>query len=183
MEHLMVDIETLGNKPGAVILSISAVQFDLETGYIGKEFHVDIDPESCVNMGLNMDVSTVMWWMGQSDEARKKIVEPTKVRVSLGAALAEFTRWCAFTYQGKDFQIWGNSNRFDLGLLARAYDVLDLPYPWNHRLERDVRTLVSFAPEVREEEDKNFVGVEHYGIDDCKHQIKYCAKTYQLIMG
>lgn len=181
MKHLMVDIETLGNKPGAVILSISAVQFDIETGYIGKEFHTEIDMESCVAFGLKMDTSTIMWWMSQDDEARKKVMEPETPRQQLDIALQEFIRWCAFTFAGMDFEVWGNSNRFDLGLLAHAYDVCNMRIPWNHRLERDVRTLVSFAPEVKDNEE--FTGVKHYGIDDCKHQIKYCAKTYQLIMG
>jgi hypothetical protein len=177
----MIDIETLGHKPGAVILSISAVQFDLETGYIGAEFHREIDIESCLAYGLEMDASTVMWWMGQDDDARKKVMEPESPRAHLDIVLQEFITWCALTFTGQEFEVWGNSNRFDLGILAHAYDVCDMKFPWNHRLERDVRTLVSFAPEVKDEE--KFEGVRHYGIDDCKHQIKYCARTYQLIMG
>ena len=30
MEHIMIDIETLGTKPGSIILSIAAVKFDID---------------------------------------------------------------------------------------------------------------------------------------------------------
>lgn len=51
--------------------------------------------------------------------------------------------------------------------------------PWDFRKERDVRTLVSFPPEIKE----NFpsVGVHHNGIDDCKFQIGYCVEIWRKL--
>ena len=51
--------------------------------------------------------------------------------------------------------------------------------PWDYRNERDVRTLVSFNPKFKKETPFN--GIEHHGIDDCKHQIKYCVATYNSL--
>ena len=40
MQHVMVDIETLGTGPDAVIKSLGAVDFDPQTGEIGTDcFH------------------------------------------------------------------------------------------------------------------------------------------------
>ena len=64
----MLDIEALGSKPGSVILSIGAVKF--AGGKILHEFYRRIDPQSCIDAGLKIDVDTVMWWMKQSKEAR-----------------------------------------------------------------------------------------------------------------
>ena len=68
MQNVMVDIETLGTSSNSVILSIGAVEFDNEN--LGAEFEVYIDPESCTDHGLVIDAPTVMWWLGQSNEAR-----------------------------------------------------------------------------------------------------------------
>lgn len=61
--NIMLDLETLGNRSGAVIVAIGAVEF--HGGEIIKEFYQRVDAESCVALGLKMDVSTVMWWLGQ----------------------------------------------------------------------------------------------------------------------
>jgi len=43
MKHVMVDLETLSLNNNAVVVSISAVEFDLETGELGKTFEEGID--------------------------------------------------------------------------------------------------------------------------------------------
>lgn len=54
---IMVDIETLGRKPGCVILSIGCVAFD------GKEFYVNIDPFKMKDEGVfHVDPDTSKWW-------------------------------------------------------------------------------------------------------------------------
>lgn len=46
MNHLMVDLETMGNGPYAPVISIGAVFFDLKTGETGEDFSVNISLES-----------------------------------------------------------------------------------------------------------------------------------------
>ena len=58
--------------------------------------------------------------------------------------LTDFTGFCSY-----DYEIWGNSPRFDLGILQDAYRALNMKIPWDFRKERDVRTLVSFIPEIK----------------------------------
>lgn len=180
MRHLMLDIETLGNEAGAVITSIAAVQFDLETGNIGETFYKSIKIQDSLDNGLFVNGSTILWWLEQSDDARRCLIEGQKEALSLSNVLYEFRSFIQ-GLQPADLQVWGNSNRFDMGLLYEAYKANGQAIPWKYTLERDVRTLVSFFPQYKENEP--FVGVYHNPVDDCLHQIKYCVKTFRNIQN
>jgi DNA polymerase III epsilon subunit-like protein len=67
--HVMVDIETMGNESYSSIVSIGALEFDLETGETGREFYVNVDLQSCIDVGLILNASTVMWWMSQDKKS------------------------------------------------------------------------------------------------------------------
>lgn len=172
MNHLMIDIETLGNKSNSVISSIAAVEFNIDTLETGKVFQVDIDLDSCVRLGLEMDVSTVMWWFKQNEEARNEF--SNKDRKDISKALSMFSEFC-----NKDYEIWGNSARFDLGLIQNAYNKLNVEIPWDFRKERCVRTLLSLAPQAKDMVEKP--DVPHKDINDCYYQIAYCQKAYSLL--
>ncbi len=177
MKHLMLDLESVGNKSFAAIISIAAVQFDLETGKTGKEFHIHVDLQSCVNAGLNIESGTFLWWLNQNTYSIRYVLDGQKNSYPLHHALSNFRD---FLNDVKPEHIWGNGVRFDLGLLINAYTACGEDFPWHQNIERDVRTLVSFAPEVKE--NMPFEGVKHNPIDDCKHQIKYCNHTWHRIM-
>lgn len=170
-EHLMVDIETMGTKSYSSIISIGALEFDINTGVTGKEFHVGVDLRSCMDAGLKVDPATIQWWMDQSDEARKSINNMDSV--PLIEALSMFSDFM----KGMNYQIWGNGVRFDLGLIENAYHILKLPIPWKFYNERDVRTLVSFRPEIRAEITHS--GVAHDALSDCYHQVEYCSAIWK----
>lgn len=165
----MVDIETMGTGVNSSILSIAAVKFDLDTGFTGDEFYVKIDLQSCLDKGLEMNANTVVWWMRQSEEARKELFQDKGG--NLLPALVDFKK----VFNEKSL-VWGNSARFDLGVLENAFNKCEMDIPWRFYNERDVRTLVSFRPEIKRE--AVFEGVPHNALDDCKHQIKYCSEIW-----
>ena len=173
-KHLMLDLETMGNKSSSSIISIGALEFDIKTGETGKEFYVNVDLQSCLDLGLNVDGSTIMWWMRQEDKARKALDNGNVV--SIKEALLMFSAFC-----NKDYEIWGNSARFDLGLLQDAYDAARIPICWDFRKERCVRTLVSFNPDVKKKFSSN--GVLHNALDDCYFQVQYCSATWKSLAG
>jgi hypothetical protein len=169
--HVMVDIETLGNRSNSVILSLGAVEFDISTGRTGREFYKNISLESCMELGLTFDASTIKWWFEQSDEARKALfVDP----YSINSVLVNFANWI----NPKSF-VWGNSARFDLGLLQDAYNKMAVKIPWEYWNERDVRTLLSFYPNAKKE--ITFDGTVHNALHDCHYQIKYCSLIYNKL--
>lgn len=172
--HLMLDLETMGNKSNAAIVSIGAIEFDINSGEIGRQFYERIDLQSAIDAGLIINGSTVYWWLQQNEKARMEICKGGDSLHNVLEKLRSF-----FAILG-DFEIWGNGVRFDVGLIEDAYTVCQYhKMPWNFRKERDVRTLVSFAPEIKENYPK--IGTEHNSIDDCIYQIGYCCAIWKKI--
>jgi len=131
--RIMLDLETFGNTPGAVIVSIGAVKFD-ETG-ITDRFECRIDPESCVRHGLKLDASAVVWWLKQSAKARAAISKSKGL--ALPQALEKFAAWVG----NPKTEIWGQGSDFDNVLLAAAYRACDMEPPWFYGFNRCYRTI------------------------------------------
>src|SRR5688572_29962905 len=90
---VMLDLETLGTRPGCAILSIGAVAFDRHTGALGPEFYMVVNRKSCEAKGLTQDQSTLDWWSRQSAEAKKVLAEAENAPNGLGGALVQFTAY------------------------------------------------------------------------------------------
>jgi hypothetical protein len=155
--QVMLDLETLGHKPGSVIAALGAVKF--KDGEITSSFYERIDPESCIEHGLRMDASTVMWWLQQESAARLEITKPGKPLI---VVLLAFKAWLA----DKDAEIWGNGAAFDNVLLADAYDRAVIPRPWKFSNDRCYRTVKSLHPHVPMPRE----GTHHNALDDARSQ-------------
>ena len=162
--HIMVDLETFSTSPNAVVVQLAAVKFDPFSEHLGDIFNVPIDPESGHQLGLHMDMNTVLWWMTQSDDARKRITSPVNRRVQLKEALRSFQQWLP-----KESKVWGNGAAFDLPILESAYRAVGIPTPWKHWDERCYRTLKAMAPELKMVRE----GVHHDALDDAKSQARH----------
>jgi len=158
--HVMVDLETLGNGSNAVVVAIGAVQFN--AGGVGSVFSVLVDPQSCVASGLQMDVSTVMWWMKQSDAARAALQGKGLL---LGDALEQFSSWFP-----KEGCLWGNGATFDNVILSNAYRAVGQKTPWPYWGDRCYRTVKNLYPEIKA---PVFQGTAHNALDDAAHQARH----------
>lgn len=170
MLDVMVDLETMGRGPGCAIVAIGAVQFDLRKGEIGDQFYATIDLESCVKQGLTLDPDTIMWWMGQGDEARKALTRNT---MPLPIALDAFTLFLQGCGALNEIKVWGNGPSFDNAILSRAYEVCGIEQPWKFWNDRCFRTLRAMFPSV--EPDKR-EGVHHNALDDALYQVEHLIK-------
>ena len=157
--HVMVDLETLGNGSMAVITSIGAARFDL-TG-VKDTFFCTIDPETCVAAGLKMDVSTVLWWMKQSDDARAAFKAKG---LPLAVALEMFSEWFP-----KDACMWGNGATFDNVIMSNAYKAVGMATPWPYWGDRCYRT----AKAMSDVKALPFQGTVHNALDDAVHQARH----------
>jgi hypothetical protein len=180
-QDLMLDIESLGNKKDFVITQIAAVAFDRNTGKTGPEFMINIDIEDSLKNGFTVDASTILWWMEQNDEARNGIVEGQKKAVRVDHALFELRAFIQ-SLEPSTLKIWGNGATFDISALKTYYYNMGAKtLPWKHTLERDVRTIVEFAPDIKAKWLDNFEGVKHDPIADCKNQIGYVSAILDYI--
>jgi exodeoxyribonuclease VIII len=174
--HVMLDLETMGKRSNSALISLGAVEFNIDTGEIGDKFYSRIDLQSCLNVGLTVNGDTIYWWLTQNEKARHEIA---KGGSPLQKVLFDFELW--YSKLGDNIQIWGNGARFDIGLLEDAYVACGYQnMPWYFRGERDLRTLVAKAPEIKERVLNEFNGVKHHPIDDAKIQIKYASEIWNL---
>ena len=174
VHHVMVDIETLGTRPGDAIISIGAVILDPGKG-ITSTFYVTVDSESCKAAGLRAQKSTLEWWAKQSDEARAAAF---KGELSLETALKQFTMWLP---PENNLLMWGNGAGFDVPLLEAAYRALKMEIPWKFWNARCYRTLRAMFPV--ETTQKPADGVPHNALHDAMVQaymLQDMVKVYNL---
>ena len=71
MKHIMIDVESLGTRADAVILSLGAVKFDLTSGKIDDQgFYASISIDSNQELGRRIQEDTLLWWLKQDIAAQ-----------------------------------------------------------------------------------------------------------------
>lgn len=166
MRHVMIDLETLGQRPGCKILSLGAVEFG--PAGLGGRFYEVFDANT--QAGLHMDVDTVLWWIRQADEAKHDLVSQAD-KISLDAGLHRFSDWL-HGFDQKTVRIWGNGASFDNAILAEAYHRLGIARPWQFYNDRCYRTLKNLAKHIAFERG----GTAHRAIDDAVDQANHAVK-------
>lgn len=170
----MVDIETMSLKHNAVIASIGACYFDIETGEIGKQFYTTVDMETCQTQGLVIDAGTVKFWMEQNDVARLALFTPPIKHIY--GALFGFREFFA-----EDSYLWSHAT-FDSVVFANAYDSIEQHTPWHYRNTRDLRTLKAVAEMMGcSDVEKPKPEIAHHALYDAISQAKYASNLYAAI--
>jgi hypothetical protein len=163
VKGVMLDLETMGTKPGSAIVAIGAVLFDIEKRTIEKDFYASVSLESCMEAGLQCDPGTILWWMRQGDDARKAIAEVAGF--PLRHALLEFATLFA---PKSELTVWGNGADFDNVLLTVAYEKAGLSLPWKQFNNRCYRTIKNL-PQHKSNKIVR-VGTHHNALDDARSQ-------------
>jgi hypothetical protein len=167
----MIDLETLGNSSNSVIVSIGAAAFNDDE--ITHKFYCVVDPQSCINAGMQMDASTVMWWLQQSQDARDAIAKQPETNVPIYIALERFSNWFP-----ADAQVWGNGATFDNVILDNAYRKTGVVRPWKFWNDRCYRTLKNLYPAIKADP---FEGTAHNALADACHQANHAIKILKAI--
>lgn len=175
-KHIMIDLETMGKSHSPVLCTFAAAIFDIKTGEVSDTFYKKIDIETCEQVGLKYDGSTIKFWLQQDAEAMQDIVHG--LGLHLHEVLLLFKKWI-IENEASEFPIWANGIHADLVWLKSAYNACQLQEPWDFRMERDVRTLVAFNPAIKK--STNAVGVAHNALDDVFYQINYCSAIFNTI--
>ncbi len=167
LTHIMVDLETLGTRPGSAIFSIGAIKFK-DNKIIG-EFLGNPSLESNIDNGLTLDPHTIRWWMAQDDKARSQFENATG---ELKGVLKDFSTWAG---PAKNLAMWGCGSDFDNALLAEAYKRCEMQVPWNFWNGRCYRTIKEMFPDI----EPTFVGVKHNALDDAMAQAHHLIKIFK----
>jgi 3' exoribonuclease, RNase T-like len=175
MTNVMVDLETLGNKPGCKIMSIGAVVFG--PSGLGAEFYMKVQRH---HQGLLIeDPDTMAWWSNQAPEAKAEIFGSDEERgaMPLGFALNEFNEFLERVSKRDakgilDTNLWGNGSDFDNAILQVALAATDLEPSWKFWNNRCYRTLKSMYPGIK----MNRAGTHHNALDDAKSQAEHAVR-------
>lgn len=173
--HIMIDIETLGARPGSVIASIGAVAFDPVAGSIDDEgLSVFIDLADAEKSGLRVESGTFSWWMRQSEAARAGTFAAGLRRIPLVSALAMLNGYC----RAKDGTfVWSHGSNFDLVLLDAAYFICGFAASWKFWDARDTRTIYGLTG-INPKDYFEAGATAHKAIDDARAQARAVIAAY-----
>lgn len=176
----MIDLETLGRRPGCKILSLGAVVFD-GTG-LGSEFYSTV---KIADQGLlTVDVKTLEWWSQQDPEVSGPLFEDQALKPNLRDVLTLFGQWLEGqavvdnSAGALGVRIWGNGADFDNAILQVAYAAV-MPHnpPWLFWNNRCYRTLKSLVPVIKMTRQGN----HHHALDDARSQAEHAVKLLRFL--
>lgn len=162
LHNVMIDLETMSTEKTAAILSIGAVEFDVETQKLGAEFYQNITIASCMFMGMHRSAETLNWWARDENKAAREQLQEGAVTVEL--AVARFIQWC-----NGEIIPWSNPSTFDIVILQSAIRICNRKEPWNFWNEMCYRTVRNLHPDVYTARQ----GTKHNALDDAKHQARH----------
>lgn len=176
-EDAMFDIETMGTDQDAAVVSVAVVLFNLQTESIGAQFHKNIHLATAMRDGGTTAAGTIMFWLRQGDAVRKPVAFGGE---DIRDVLRDLSVWlhgeCGRDERGlAKARPWGNSARFDLGILSTAFRRAGLPVPWGWSNERCFRTVRNMHPQVPYNPDYKGDGA-HNPLVDCRFQIEHLFK-------
>jgi len=184
MNNLMIDLETMGNKPNAPIVAIGAVFFDPATGELSKlKFYTAVNLASELAAGAVPDGDTINWWLMQSSEARAAITNDQAKPIA--GALNALSSFVALSCERpKYLKVWGNGAAFDNVILRGAYERCGVAPCWNWYNDLDVRTMVSLGRQIGfdPKRDLPFDGERHNALADAIHQARYVSAIHQRLL-
>lgn len=134
---IMINIETMGAKDDAAILSIGAAIFNENGVSSDKIFYRVISLEHNLDIGRTVDASTIMWWLEQSEEARAEL---SKGSGTLHAAMMNLYEFVQMNLTKKG-NVWVNGAMFDFRILRNAYMQMGTTPPWRWNQECCMRAL------------------------------------------
>jgi hypothetical protein len=168
----MLDLETLGTRPGCVILTLGAVKFDpysLQEPGPGIYFRVDVDEQTA--LGREVQEDTLNWWISQADDIREEALGESE-RVSLDTLYRDLNRFLVGANN-----IWAQGPLFDFAILENLYRQMGWPTPWQYWQIRDSRTLFGVHGDPRV---KGKAGL-HNALEDCVSQATAVQQVYNKL--
>ena len=140
--HIMCDLETIGKRPGCVVLAAAFVRFSDEAHCT---LNLSIPDQQA--LGLELDPETQAWWNDQEAKHPGTWATATANPVPLVPALTHFLDWIRWAAPDGDFLLWCHGATFDGPILGEVYRRAGIECPWTKEFWRVqcTRTLYNLA--------------------------------------
>ena len=164
MRKYMIDLETLGLRQDAVILSIGAVRFDSDGPIPGEELYIELDTSSHAHCSIDPD--TVKFWIEETKKGNPPPMEGTCSAYYACCQIIDFLSGLE-----KEDEIWVNGTDFDIPKLQYLFETAGLCVPWAYHQVRDLRTLRKIFPHIPSEVNPQ----KHNALSDARCQAQHAA--------
>ena len=181
--HLMIDFETLDTAPSAAVVSLGATFFLKHKVLKSKYWEFNLDDQ--FKQGRTVSESTLRWWFGQSEAARKPLMPKSDVEIGdlwlLDEFVEDFIAWAeahlkAHKTNWKGLNVWGNGACFDPPLLDNIIrsQGKEIPYVfWQVICYRTFDKMFKIKNLVERE------GTHHNAMDDAIYQAETVIAYYE----
>lgn len=183
--EVMIDLETMGVRSDAAIVSIGAVMFDPRAapGTLGNpadpdydHFYMNVELASCIDAGLTVDGATVAFWMMQPDVVRQQLMQSVQFPPEpLEHALSQLHIWFGMN----SLPTWGNGSAFDCVILRNAYLKTGRQPPFKFHHERCYRTTRAMFPQV----ERVASATPHHALHDAIAQAVHLQAIFHHHIG
>lgn len=183
---IVIDLETLGHRNDAAIISIGAASFNRYSFKDGSTFYATIDLEDALRFGA-ITASTLSFWLKPENAKAMQSLLAHKPALRMYDALrnlADYVRGHV-----ANVKVWGNGSSFDISILEHAYDAVGrestyrgLQEAWMFWNVRDLRTAVDLAEFEVEKNNIAFTGIKHHALHDAQHEVKVLKECLKRVM-
>ncbi len=170
--HLMLDIESLGTRPGAVVMSVALVRFS-DLAHVSINLNI---PEQQA-LRLEIDPATHAWW-GKQDPVAWDAA--TRAPLPLATGLQYIADWIGWACGNGDALLWCHGATFDAPLLGEVYRRAGRAEPWAYWAVRDTRTLYDLAG-VDVKSAQYVVPPPHVALNDALGQTRAAVDALRIL--
>lgn len=178
--EIMLDLEWMGKPPNAAIIAIGAVAICRDSLSVLGSINLPVSLASSIAAGCKVDADTILWWMQQSDEARKVFADNGSAH-KLSTALSHLNDFIKLHEYDSPVtwrpltKVWGYGVNADNAVIDFAYKATSVKKPWGFRVDKCFRTRMDDFPQSIWVE----YGTAHNAHDDAMAQALTLIETYK----
>ena len=141
--RLAISVQSMGLKPGNVVLSLGVVSFNLfeELGNL----HVVFNMAEQLKAGLTLDPDTLAWWAETDpDTLLQLIIQTNAEKATLHNTLGRMVHFARDQGCRKSTDIWVYRSSFVFPILKRLCEAAGAEWAFHHNAEQDYGTLKKY---------------------------------------
>jgi len=192
-KHFVIDLETLGLRENAVVLSLGAVVFTFKHYWTiehlrQQSFYCKFNVDEQIALKREIDESTLEFWAKQDSETIEMNVKPSNQDVSLKDGLTQFSKFLKQSqYDWETSFLWARGKSFDFPKIESLYNCAEIKLPFNSKKQRDIWTYVDCLTgsidgqyKLQNQYEGQCELIKHHALSDCLFDVLVMNEIFQL---